>query len=257
MDTAPSSDQGHGRGRVAMVTGGTRGIGAAISRRFLQAGWRVWVTARSKQSFAKFLKETPDRYREDTQFLAMDFLNGDSVLEGIDRIGQFERLDALVNNAGNNINNPLSELRPEDLVELYRVNLEAPIRLMQAVIPVMTRVGQGRIVNIASIWSMITKKGRLAYTATKFALVGATKTAAVDLAHHGILVNAVSPGFILTELTDRTLSETDKQDISALVPLGRFAQPEEVAGIVYFLCSTENTYITGQNIVIDGGYTVV
>ena len=111
--------------------------------------------------------------------------------------------------------------------------------------------------NIASIWSVITRKERLAYTASKFGLVGATKTAAVDLAADGILVNAVSPGFTMTELTARTLSSADVEEISQKIPMARFAEPEEVSGLVYFLCGQENTYITGQNIVIDGGYTIV
>ena len=97
----------------------------------------------------------------------------------------------------------------------------------------------------------------MAYTACKTGLVGATRAAAVDLAPKGILVNAVSPGFTLTELTRRTLTSADIEELSRKVPLGRFAKPEEVAGIVYFLCGEENTYITGQNLVVDGGYTVV
>ena len=132
-----------------------------------------------------------------------------------------------------------------------------PFRFMQAAASVMAKWGEGRIVNIASIWSVITRGERLAYTASKFGLVGATKTAAVDLAPDGILVNAVSPGFTMTELTARTLSSADVEELSQEIPMGRFAEPEEVSGLVYFLCSQENTYLTGQNIVIDGGYTVV
>ena len=242
---------------VVIVTGGTRGIGAAISHRFLDAGWTVWVTARSEGSFAELMGSTPEEQHGAVRFLEADFVDEGSFESALERISELDGLDALVNNAGNNINNPLPGIRTEDLRELQRVNLEAPIRLMQAAVPPMDRAGGGRVVNIASIWSVITKGGRLAYTSTKFGLAGATKTAAVDLADRGILVNAVSPGFTLTELTDRTLSAADKEQLSAQVPLGRFAQPEEVAGLVFFLCGPENTYITGQNVVIDGGYTVV
>jgi 3-oxoacyl-[acyl-carrier protein] reductase len=104
---------------------------------------------------------------------------------------------------------------------------------------------------------VVTRGGRIAYTASKFGLVGATKTAAVDLAPDGILVNAVSPGFTMTELTRRTVSPEDEAMLASRVPLGRFASPAEMAGIVHFLCSPENTYITGQNVAVDGGYTVV
>lgn len=243
--------------RRALVTGGTRGIGAAIARRFLAADWRVLVTARSHDSYESFAEGIDEDVLQDLDFVPVDFLEQNELDRFLEQIEGLSRLDALVNNAGTNINNPLRDIRVQDLEELHVVNLRAPIQLMQAAAGVMVSSGGGRIVNIASIWSVATRKGRLAYTSSKFGLVGATKTAAVDLSEEGVLVNAVSPGFTMTELTSRTLSEEDVEELSAKVPMGRFAQPEEVAGIVYFLCSEENTYITGENIVVDGGYTVV
>ncbi len=243
--------------RVVLITGGTRGIGAAISRRFLSGGWKTLLTARSRESYEAFARSLGREEGPKVNFLPTDFLSVESVDGLVEAIHGLGRLDALVNNAGDNVNNPLSKLRFEDVERLYRVNLETPIRLMQAAASVMVGSGGGRIVNIASIWSVITKGERLAYTASKFGLVGATKTAAVDLAPDGILVNSVSPGFTLTEMTARTLSSPEMEELSQKIPMGRFAQPEEVSGLVYFLCGYENTYITGQNLVIDGGYTVV
>ncbi len=219
-------------GRITLVTGGTRGIGAAISRRFLAGGWDLLVTARSKASFGAFVGSLDADERARVGFLEVDFLRYESMalfLEGVEALG---RLDALVNNAGDNINNPLSKLRFEDVERLYRVNLEAPIRLMKAAASVMSRSGGGWIVNIASIWSVIAREERLAYAASKSGLVGATRTAAVDLAGEGILVNAVSPGCSLNELTARTLSAEDVAELYSRVPVGRFAQPDEVAGLV-------------------------
>ncbi len=243
--------------QVALVTGGTRGIGGAIARRFLVVGWRVIVTARSRESFDRFAAGLGPDERDRTEFLRADFLDRGSMDACAVAVESLARLDALVNNAGENINNPVSELRIQDVERLYRVNLESAIRLTQAAARVMVAANSGRIVNVASIWSVVSRVGRLAYSASKAGLVGATRAAAVDLAGSGVLVNAVSPGFTMTELTARTLSEDDVQELSARVPMARFAEPEEIAAAVFFLCSEENTYITGQNLVIDGGYTVV
>jgi 3-oxoacyl-[acyl-carrier protein] reductase len=121
----------------------------------------------------------------------------------------------------------------------------------------MKKMNYGRIVNIASIWSIITKPGRAVYAATKSGLVGMTRAVAVDLAPYGILVNAVSPGFVNTELTKNTLSPEECESLSSQVPMGRFAEPEEIARTVLFLSSDWNTYLTGQNLVVDGGYACV
>ena len=242
---------------TALVTGGTRGIGAAISHRFLAGGFDVTVTARTEDSFQDFLPTVSGSLRERVSFYAVDFAASESTEVFCERVREMPSLDALVNNAGTNINNPLPALQQEDLEYLDRVNLQGPIRLMQAAVDPMLRTGGGKVVNIASIWSVVTRGGRLAYTATKFGLVGATKAAAVDLADQGILVNAVSPGFTMTELTRRTVTPEDESMLASRVPLSRFADPSEIAGIVFFLCGPENTYITGQNIAVDGGYTIV
>lgn len=240
-----------------LVTGGTRGIGAAITRRFLDGGFDVSVSARSRDSFDRLLAATTENLHARLDFLPVDFSVSDSRRDFLDRVQHLQRLDALVNNAGTNINNPITELRDEDLDYLDRVNLQAPIQLMRAAVEPMRRTGGGRIVNIASIWSIVTRRGRIAYSASKFGLLGATKAAAVDLADDNILVNAVSPGFTMTELTERTLSASDIASLESQVPLGRFANPDEIAGVVFFLCGEENSYVTGQNVAVDGGYTSV
>jgi 3-oxoacyl-[acyl-carrier protein] reductase len=117
--------------------------------------------------------------------------------------------------------------------------------------------GYGRIVNIASIWSTATKGGRALYSMTKTGLVGLTRTVAVDMAPYNVLANSVSPGFTRTELTASTLSEDDAAAMAAQVPLNRFAEPAEMSKVIMFLASGLNTYLTGQNIVVDGGFTIV
>ena len=115
----------------------------------------------------------------------------------------------------------------------------------------------GRIINIASIWGVITKEKRSLYTSTKSALIGLTRTLAVELSASNILVNTVSPGFTETELTKTSLSQTERAALESNIPIGRFAQPNEIAQVVLFLASNSNTYLTGQNIVTDGGFTIV
>ena len=160
-------------------------------------------------------------------------------------------------NAGINRNNPLDKISIEDFDMLTTVNFRAPFLVSQAVARVMVKANYGRIVNIASIWGVITRARRLAYTSTKSGLVGMTRTLAVDLAPHNVLVNAVSPGFTLTELTRTTVPAEELEQLAAQVPLQRFAQPEEIAKVVLFLASDLHTYITGQNIVADGGFVIV
>ena len=215
------------------------------------------MTATSEESFESFRDALEPEESRRIQYLKADFSQPESLDRLINDLQELPRLDVLVNNAGTNINNELGALKIEDYDLLHAVNLRASILLMQTSSEKMRQRNWGRIVNIVSIWSIVTRAGRIAYTATKFGLAGATMTAAVDLAKQGILVNAVSPGFILTELTARTLNHADIEELSAKIPMGRFADPDEIAGIVLFLCSHWNTYITGQNIVVDGGYTIV
>ncbi|MEJ7637012.1 MAG: SDR family oxidoreductase [Singulisphaera sp.] len=134
------------------------------------------------------------------------------------------------------------------------MNLTAPFLLIQGFAPGMAEGGWGRVVNISSIWAVVSKEKRAAYSSAKSALAGLTRTSAVELATGGILVNAVCPGFVETELTRANNPPEAIEAILRSIPLGRLAQPEEVGRLVAFLCSEQNTYITGQSIVIDGGF---
>ena len=137
------------------------------------------------------------------------------------------------------------------------MNLKAPFAIMREISRKMKKNQYGRIVNISSIFGVISKAKRSIYTTTKFGLRGLTVTAAIELAPYKVLVNSVSPGFVLTELTKRMLSEEEIKALSGQVPLGRFAEVDEISRIVLFLASSLNTYLTGQNIVVDGGFISV
>jgi 3-oxoacyl-[acyl-carrier protein] reductase len=220
--------------RTALVTGGSRGIGAAIVEELNQSGVNVIAPARDQLDLAQ--PESLERY-----------------FDHLDR--QKTHIDILVNNAGINIITPYAEISQETWAAMMQVNLNAPFRLAQALAPKMQRAGWGRIINIGSMFGVVTRAHRTAYSTTKTALAGMTRTLAVELGRDNVLVNCVAPGYVETELTRQNNSPEQLKQFAATIPLGRLAQPVEIAKFVAFLCSDDNTYITGQVLVIDGGFT--
>lgn len=244
-------------GQTVLVTGATRGIGAAIADAFGAAGAILLLTGTNPEQIDALNRKNAEAGVKNIRWLCADFSDPDASRAFMKQVEDSPPVQVLINNAGTNRLNPIDRILEKDLDALLAINLRAPLMLCQAVSHGMIRDGYGRIVNIASIWSVMTKPGRVVYTATKSGLAGMTKTIAADLAPHGILANAVSPGFINTELTRTTLPEEERARLSSQVPVGRFAEPEEIARVVTFLASKQNTYITGQNIVVDGGFTCV
>jgi 3-oxoacyl-[acyl-carrier protein] reductase len=231
------------KGKVVFLTGATRGIGAAVYSALISAGATVVGSGTGKQRPIGF-----------EEYYRADF----STLDGIYECANYLRTlqpDILINNAGINKNAPFLDIDPEDFLRIQQVNLFAPFCLSQAVIPGMKSKGWGRIVSLSSIWGKISKEYRAAYSASKFALDGITLALALEHAADGILANCVAPGFTDTELTREMLGEVGIAQLLAKVPIGRMASPEEIAKLIVWLASPENTYITGQNIAIDGGFT--
>jgi 3-oxoacyl-[acyl-carrier protein] reductase len=243
--------------RTVLITGGTRGIGAAIADIFAQAGANVIITGTSNESLQKKVADLKTKATGSVSGWVADLKKQESLDETCERIRSLNGLDVLVNNAGINRIHPIDEISTEDLDEISALNLRAPTILTRTAAPLMKQQRYGRILNIASIWSVITKPGRAMYTSSKFGLIGLTKASAVDLAPYNILVNALSPGFTMTDLTRSTLSEEEQKKIAQQVPMKRFAETVEMARVALFLCSDMNTYITGQNIVVDGGFVNV
>jgi 3-oxoacyl-[acyl-carrier protein] reductase len=238
-------------GKTALITGGTRGIGKAIADKFLDAGATVFVTGTKKEEIDKLNGENTV---PKLGYLQADFSKEQSILEFVKTLEQFEKIDILVNNAGVNKINVNTETTLDEYNLLTDVNLKAPFLVSKEVSKIMKKNRYGRIVNITSIWSVVTRSGRSIYTATKWGIAGLTKTLSVELAADGILVNAVGPGFTLTELTANTNTPEEIQKLSEIIPIKRFAQPSEIANLVLFLSSDLNSYLTGQNLIIDGGY---
>lgn len=234
------------RGRRALVTGGTRGLGAAISAALSEVGFDVVLTSRTELS--------AERARFECH--AIDFTDMDATSAFADKLAEMD-IDVLVNNAGINLTAPFAAIVTADFKAVQNVNLFAPMVLSRAVLQHMRDKRWGRIVNLASIFAEVSREGRGSYSASKFGLVGLTKALAAEVARDGILVNCVSPGVIDTELTRAVLGTDGIAKIQAEIPIGRLGQPKEVAALVRFLASDDNSYISGQSIVIDGGFTSV
>lgn len=231
--------------KIVFVSGATRGIGASIAQLFIEKGATVYGSA---------TKATDVQQLGLAGIFAADFTHRKEI-EGCADFIRSIKPDILINNAG--INNPSSfELIDHDeFLRIQQVNVFAPMALCQAAIPSMLLSGWGRIVNISSAWSKKGKEQRAPYSSSKFAIDGLTLSLAIEYAKSGILANCVAPGFVDTEMTRRILGDTGIEKILQNVPIGRLAQPAEIAEVVLWLASPRNTYITGQNIAVDGGFT--
>lgn len=242
-------------GQTALVTGATRGIGAQIAQDLARLGARLVLTGANLERVDALRRGEAERAGH--QWLQVDFADPASTDAFLAEIAAFERIDVVVNNAGTNKIALVEDTDPTDWDNIIAVNLSAPYKVTRAVVPAMKRNGYGRIVNIASIWGVISKAKRTLYSTSKFGLRGLTVTTAVELAPFNVLVNAVSPGFTLTELTRKILGEEQMAELARQVPMGRMAKPEEISRAVLFLASNLNTYICAQNLVVDGGFVHV
>ena len=188
--------------------------------------------------------------------LEVDITNESQVVQCCQNLlNEFGKIDVLINNAGVNKIDSIDKIEEDDWDWINHVNLRGPFLLTKAVSEIMKKKGQGKIVNISSIFGEVSKPKRVAYSTTKWGLIGFTKAVALDLAPYNILVNAVSPGFVDTQLTRSILGEKGIKEITETIPQKRLATVEEIAKTVVFLASDHNTYITGQNIIVDGGFT--
>lgn len=235
-------------GQRALVTGGTKGIGRAIVEVLAACGAFVVATGTD----AGRLKSLSDVHNVIP--LELDLTDVASTERKADQLSG-ERFDVLVNNAGINFHALVGELDMKEFDRILDVNLRGAVVLSRAIVPGMAARGYGRVVSISSVFSQFSKARRASYTTSKFALLGFTRTLALDYADRGVLANCVAPGFIGTEMTERALGEAGKREMVAQVPVGRLGTPAEVANLVAFVASPLNTFITGQNLFIDGGFS--
>jgi NAD(P)-dependent dehydrogenase (short-subunit alcohol dehydrogenase family) len=239
-----------------LITGGTRGIGKQIADDLCVLGANVLITGTNPIEI-ETLNEAAAKAGQKKTFFTLDLLQKDSINQFLNEIKKYDRIEGLVNNAGINRLNPIQNAMVPDWDDMLKVNLTSPFLLLNAISPIMIQNKYGRIVNIASIFGVISKEKRAVYSATKFGIHGLTVGCSNDLARYNILVNTVSPGFVLTDLTRKNLTVSEMDDLSKQIPINRMAETRDISNVVIFLLSNLNQYLTGQNIIVDGGFTNV
>jgi 3-oxoacyl-[acyl-carrier protein] reductase len=237
-------------GQVALVTGGSRGIGLAIARELAGAGARVAVVGRDGERARAAAASLPGTGHRGFACDVTDRAQVEAVVEAVER--EMGPIDILVNNAGTTADTLIVRMSDEQWNRVLDTNLRAAFYTIRAVAKGMIRRRRGRIVNITSVVGLTGNAGQANYAASKAGLIGLTKSVAQELASRGILVNAVAPGYVETDLT-ADLPAPAREKLFRRIPLGRLGTPEDVAPAVRFLVGPGGAYITGQVIVVDGG----
>jgi NAD(P)-dependent dehydrogenase (short-subunit alcohol dehydrogenase family) len=242
--------------RTILVTGATRGIGKQIANDLGSLGASLLLTGTHADEIEELNRKA---IAENTgkRYFYLDLMKHESLAKFLADLEEIPVIDGLVNNAGINRLNALQDVVLQDWDDMLAVNLTAPFQIIRGVSKKMIANGYGRIVNVGSIFSKISKEKRSVYSATKFGIHGLTVGASNDLARYNVLINTLSPGFIMTELTKKNLSEKEMADLKNMIPAKRLGTVNDISNVAVFLMSELNQYLTGQNIIVDGGFTNV
>lgn len=240
-------------GQVAVVTGGSRGIGRVVAVTLAKAGADVVIFYAGNQTAAEETVAAIQQTGQKGLALQVDVANAEQVNEAIQKVVKsFGKIDILVNNAGITRDNLLMRMKEEDWDAVVNTNLKGVFLCTKAVTRPMLKQRRGRIINISSVVGITGNPGQANYVAAKAGVIGFTKTCAKELASRNITVNAIAPGFITTDMTDKLPQEV-QESILQTIPLGKFGSPEHIAEAVKFLASDAAEYITGQTLQVDGG----
>ena len=239
--------------RVALITGATRGIGKEIALELAENGFDIAVNYRSEHNGMDDLKKEIEKNGVRCEFVKADVANFEECESMVkETIEKFGKIDILINNAGITKDGLIMRMKKEDFEAVLDVNLTGTFNVTRNVIPYMLKQKSGRIINLSSVVGIVGNAGQTNYSASKAGIIGFTKSLAKEVASRNILVNAIAPGFIDTDMTN-VLSDVVKEGINAQIPLKRMGTPQDVANVVKFLASKDSSYITGQVINIDGG----
>ena len=240
-------------GKAALVTGASRGIGREIALELARQGANVAVNFSGSEAKANEVVDEIKALGREAFAVKCDVSNAEQVTEMVKgTIASFGKLDILVNNAGITRDNLLMRMKEEEWDDVININLKGVFLCTKAVTRQMMKQRVGRIINIASIVGVSGNPGQANYVAAKAGVIGLTKTTAKELASRNITVNAIAPGFITTDMTDK-LPEEVKTEMLKQIPLARLGEPKDIAKITAFLASDDSSYITGQTLHIDGG----
>lgn len=243
------------KGKKALITGGTRGIGRAIAKTFVQQGCSVAIFGTNAAKGKEAIEEISPFLSEGQQleFFIVDVSQTKAVDEGIKQVFEkFGQIDVLVNNAGITRDGLLMKMSEEEWDAVLATNLKSLFNTCHAVIRTMMKARSGRIINISSVVGISGNAGQTNYAASKAGVIGFTKSLAKEAGSRNILVNCIAPGFIPTDMTD-ALSDAQKQELNKQISLQRLGKPEDIAHAALFLASPLADYITGQVLVVDGG----
>ena len=240
------------KGKTALITGSARGIGRAIAERLASEGARIIISDVLEDVAQNTVKEFKAKGYDAVAIKADVSSLADASRLIDEAIKQYETLDIVVNNAGITRDTLMLRMKEADWDAVLNVNLKGAFLVTQAASKVMIKQRSGRIVNISSVVGRMGNAGQTNYAASKAGLIGLTKAAAKELASRGITVNAIAPGFIKSEMTDK-MPEAAREKLSGGIPLGRLGLPEDVAAVTAFLVSDDAAYITGQVVGVDGG----
>ncbi|OYV87875.1 MAG: 3-oxoacyl-ACP reductase [Planctomycetia bacterium 21-64-5] len=244
-------------GRVALITGGSKGLGLAMARGFAEAGADIVISSRHEDELKSAVAKIKDGTGVRAEYIVADMTER----KDVDRLAEtalalMKHVDILVNNAGTNTVQAIDEIRDEDWDRLVQLNLTSCMATCRALVPQMKERRWGRIIHLSSIMGLASKEGRGIYSATKSALLGLARASALDLGHDNITVNCLAPGPFLTDLPGSMLTDAEKKTFADRTALGRWGQPRELVGPALLLASEAGSYITGTVLVVDGGTLV-